>query len=90
MKSTFKKILVLIIGGFIAVSIQSCDKSVPDLSENGSNFVSIKGQHFIDPQGRNLILHGISFSNKEQKTKYLGHVGPEDFEKIIYIVEVEI
>lgn len=82
MKSISKKIFTIIIVGIISVSIPSCDNLKAVSNGNGSKFVSIKGQDFIDPQGRNLILHGINFINKDPKTKYLGHVGAEDFEKI--------
>ncbi|MCK5700633.1 MAG: cellulase family glycosylhydrolase, partial [Cyclobacteriaceae bacterium] len=80
MKNIVRKIFIIIIGGLISFSIPSCDNT-KTTKENVSQFVSIKGQNFIDPQGRDLILHGINVINKDPKTNYLGHVGPEDFEK---------
>ncbi len=81
MKSTFKKLLIVIIGGFISISIPSCDSSKTVSNKSLARFVSIKGQKFIDPKGRDLILHGINVVNKDPETNYLGHVGPEDFAK---------
>ncbi len=46
-----------------------------------SAFIGTSGQRFIDPQGREIILHGINVVNKDPGTKYVGHVGAKDFAK---------
>ncbi len=56
----------------------ACDQQTDNVAKE---FVSVKGQRFIDSQGRQLILHGINVVNKDPETGYLGHVGPGDFAK---------
>ena len=43
-------------------------------------FVRIKGQNFIDPQGRQLILNGINFISKNPDEKYMPPQGIETFQ----------
>ena len=63
---------------FIAIFLSACLQTAEKPGQK-NEFVSIKGQNFIDPEGRTLILHGINVVNKDPKTKYLGHVTKEDF-----------
>ena len=49
--------------------------------KSSKSYVSVEGQRFIDPQGRQLILHGINVVNKNPETGYLGHVTEKDFAK---------
>ncbi|MBN1582657.1 MAG: cellulase family glycosylhydrolase [Anaerolineae bacterium] len=41
--------------------------------------ITIKGDRFIDPQGRHVLLHGINLVNKDPSAGYLGNQGPELF-----------
>ena len=61
----------------IALCFQSCTSDSPVQPQKISDFVSIDGQKFIDPYGRDLTLHGVNVVNKNPGTKYLGHASPE-------------
>jgi len=63
-------------------SFQMCTPEQETTSILNDGFVSIKGQNFIDPQGRVLTLHGINVVNKEPGTKYLGHIAQEEFARL--------
>ena len=52
-----------------------------NISIKSKGFIGTDGQSFIDPSGREIILHGINVVNKDPNTHYLGHVVPEDFRK---------
>lgn len=80
MKNQFQStsIAVMLI---IALCCQSCTSDSPVQPQKISDFVSIDGQKFIDPYGRDLTLHGVNVVNKNPGTKYLGHASPEDFAK---------
>ena len=72
-----KSLLYLI---FAVTFIFSCSTDT-GFTIDKSPFISIKGQHFLDPMGRELTLHGINVVNKNPETGYLGHVSREDFIK---------
>lgn len=42
----------------------------------------IRGQRFIDPQGRQVLLHGINLVNKDPSIGYLDHESPEFFTRL--------
>ena len=55
-----------------------CVPAEKKIEELNNGYVSIKGQNFIDPQGRVLTLHGVNVVNKDPKTGYLGHITNEE------------
>lgn len=84
MKNLLRKSFFILLLLVTALAFQLCNRSASDSANSAdkiSEYVSIKGQNFIDPYGRDLTLHGINVVNKNPDTKYLGHVGPEDFTK---------
>lgn len=84
MKNQHKKLLFIAAAIAVILSFQSCNRNANNSinsSDKISEYVSINGQKFIDPYGRDLTLHGVNVVNKNPETKYLGHVGPEDFVK---------
>ena len=70
MKSLFISLILLI-------TLSSCSPI-----ESDSSFVSVKGQKFIDPQGRQIILHGVNVVCKDPKINYLGDETNDDFAKM--------
>ncbi len=42
-------------------------------------FVTVSGRAFIDPEGREITLHGMSVINKSSKDRYQSWHGPEQF-----------
>jgi endoglycosylceramidase len=44
-----------------------------------SSFVTIRGQQFIDPEGRQVLMHGASVINKSRADNYQPRVTEEDF-----------
>ena len=42
-------------------------------------FVTVKGRRFIDPQGRQILLHGLSIIDKNKAHGYMSWHGPEQF-----------
>ncbi len=84
MKHQHKKLLFFATALAVILSFQSCNRNANNSinsSDKISEYVSINGQKFIDPYGRDLTLHGVNVVNKNPETKYLGHVGPDDFVK---------
>jgi endoglycosylceramidase len=77
METAFKKTILLIIIFTVAALTQQC-RSPKDSKSTKSSFVSIDRQNFIDPEGRNLILHGINVVNKDPETGYVGHISSEE------------
>ena len=77
MGKTPKKILMMIIFIMLALVYQQCQNTGKEQTKN-SPYVSIKGQSFIDPEGRDLTLHGINVVNKDPNTGYVGHITPEE------------
>ena len=59
------------------LSLFSCNSQ-----ETKLEFISIAGQRFLDPAGREIILHGINLVNKNPKVNYLGDETIEDFTKM--------
>lgn len=45
----------------------------------GSTFVSVRGQQFIDPEGRQILMHGASVINKSRADNYQPRVTGMDF-----------
>lgn len=48
----------------------------------GSGFMSVSGRAFIDPEGREILLHGMSVINKSPKDRYQSWHGPEQFAQL--------
>ena len=80
MGKAIKKMALIALFFTIAMVIQRCHAPEDD-AQYAIDFVSIRGQNFVDSDGRDLILHGINVVNKDPSTGYLGHVDPNDFEK---------
>ena len=71
--------------GLTALGFQSCNKTTSETDgqpQKISEYVSIADQSFIDPYGRELVLHGVNVVNKDPKTGYMGHITPEEFVKL--------
>ena len=47
-----------------------------------SQFITVKDGRFIDPEGREIILHGTNISDKSKQHDYLSWHGPEEFAKM--------
>ncbi len=45
----------------------------------GSPFVAVRGQQFIDPEGRQILMHGASVINKSRADNYQPRLTEEDF-----------
>ena len=76
---SFQLVLVTLL---VSLTCLACSPKGDHSTVNqNKDFVSIKGQNFIDPQGRTLTLHGINVVNKNKEAKYLGHITPEEFAK---------
>ena len=59
-----------------AIVIYSCDqKKVRDEKK----YIQIEGQHFIDPEGREIIFSGINFISKNPEEKYMPPQTQETF-----------
>ena len=44
-----------------------------------SQQITVQSERFVDPQGRQVLLHGINMVNKNANAGYLGDEGPELF-----------
>lgn len=80
MGKAIKKMALIALFVSLATIIQLCHLP-KDTTKNSNSFISIRDQNFVDPEGRDIVLRGINVVNKDASTGYLGHVGPEDFEK---------
>jgi endoglycosylceramidase len=54
-------------------------ESQPKPAQPTAKFVSVKGDKFLDPEGRHLILHGAAVISKSPAENYQSWHGPEDF-----------
>jgi endoglycosylceramidase len=84
MKNLNTKVLSITLLFLIAAGFQLCKKHTSNSSgsmDRISEYVSINGQKFLDPYGRELTLHGINVVNKNPETGYLGHISPEEMAK---------
>lgn len=82
MKNTYKKMLLSQLVLLVVFMISSCadsDKATESREKEKTEFVSIEGQKFNDPYGRQLTLHGVNVVNKDPKSGYLGHITSEEF-----------
>jgi endoglycosylceramidase len=50
-----------------------------ETNKSTNQFITIKNRQFVDPQGRQVILHGINLVNKNKKKNYLGDETVYDF-----------
>jgi endoglycosylceramidase len=48
-------------------------------AEARPRFVTVRGQQFIDPQGRQILLHGAALINKRRQDNYQPRATAEDF-----------
>jgi len=64
---------------FIAVMLCACTNTNPDKDAIG--YVSVEGQNFIDPEGRQLLFSGINFISKSPEENYLPVQGKETIEQ---------
>ena len=48
----------------------------------GSAFVSVRGGAFVDPEGRQLLLHGMAVISKDPNGNYQSWHGPDDFARM--------
>jgi len=72
MENTMRKLFVALIPLILFCNHKETTKST-------DQFISIKTNKFIDPQGRQVILHGINLVNKNTNKNYLGDETSEDF-----------
>lgn len=68
-----KNILIYLLAALMTTCLGCARPSDDD------QFITTSGKAFIDPQGRQLILHGINVVNKNPAVNYLGDEGPADF-----------
>lgn len=48
-------------------------------AQTDNKFISVKDDKFIDPEGRQIILHGVNIVEKSKGRNYLSWHGPEEF-----------
>ena len=70
LKSTLALFTILLI-------ITSCK---PELLSD--QYFSISGREFVDPQGREVIFHGVNIVNKNPETAFSDFMKQEDFDKM--------
>ncbi len=63
----------------IMFSIVACESGEKPVKKEG--FLKVEGQHFVDSEGRQVILSGINFISKDPKEKYMPLQGKETFEQ---------
>lgn len=63
----------------IVFSIVACESGEKPVKKEG--FLKVEGQHFVDSEGRQVILSGINFISKDPKEKYMPLQGKETFEQ---------
>lgn len=64
---------------FIAVFFYACDSGNQHINER--KFVQVEGEHFIAPDGRQILLSGINFISKNPEENYMPTQGMETFEQ---------
>jgi endoglycosylceramidase len=64
---------------FIAVMVFACKPT--DKPGNEKGFISVEGQKFIDPKGRQVLFSGINFISKNPEENYMPKQGKETFEE---------
>ena len=47
-----------------------------------TQYITVRGQRFVDAQGRHVILHGINLVNKNKNEGYFFDEGPALFAKM--------
>jgi len=62
--------------GFAYTSFAQSTSATP------SKFITVKGQRFIDPEGRQILFHGVSVINKSKLDGYLSWHKPADFKRL--------
>lgn len=63
----------------IVFSIVACESGEKPVKKEG--FLKVEGRHFVDSEGRQVILSGINFISKDPKEKYMPLQGKETFEQ---------
>ena len=53
------------------IAICSCFTLATSTAQNSAEYLAIKGTHFVDQEGRTVILNGINHVNKNPEQKYL-------------------
>ncbi len=61
------------------VACMGCGPKQEEPAPSAAKFVSVKGDKFVDPEGRHLILHGAAVISKNPKENYQSWHGPKDF-----------
>ena len=46
---------------------------------DGPGFLSVRGERFVDAEGRQVLLHGLCVISKNKAENYLSWHGPQDF-----------
>lgn len=54
-----------------------CQSQISDQMAASSPMVQVKGRHFVDQRGREVILNGINVVSKSKQDNYLFQSGPE-------------
>lgn len=63
----------------MALNFVACNPKIKSDKKDG--FLKVEGQHFVDPEGRQIILSGINFISKDPKEKYMPLQGKETFKQ---------
>jgi endoglycosylceramidase len=73
------------LAGMVAVFVvvgTLCSQASADESMSAKGFMSIQGERFIDGEGREVLLHGMSVVNKSKADHYASWQRSEDFERM--------